>query len=242
MPELTEESREISRSRPEDILYDALKARINEFALKPGEMLSENSLSLQADVSRSVVRSALSRLLEEGYVKVFPQRGTYVALIDEARVRQAVRVHIILEVPVIEDLCRRGLTDKEAEKLTQLAGSMQLITDESDIPYLIEQERELHWLLLTIDDKTFLQDYFRTLDCDMARIRYLQYATFNYRESMSSLTTWEHAKTEGKLLIDNILRREASSAALVCSNHFNSILLNMETIRAIYPQFFSGQA
>ena len=71
------------------------------------------------------------------------------------------------------------------------------------------------------------------------RVNYLQYSTFNFKVYMSSLTRWEHTQVEGRLLVDNIMRRDAEAASLICSNHFNTILWNMDTLQGIYPQFFS---
>lgn len=58
---------------------DALRARIVNRELPPGSLLpSENDLTTEFGVSRSVVRQALRTLAEEGHVQAAPGRGTVV--------------------------------------------------------------------------------------------------------------------------------------------------------------------
>lgn len=58
---------------------DALRARIVNRELAPGSLLpSENDLTAEFGVSRSVVRQALRTLADEGHVQAAPGRGTVV--------------------------------------------------------------------------------------------------------------------------------------------------------------------
>jgi GntR family transcriptional regulator len=62
-----------------EIVSDALRSRITEHHLAPGELLpAENGLALQFGVSRSVIRQALSTLRHEGYISTVPGRGAVV--------------------------------------------------------------------------------------------------------------------------------------------------------------------
>lgn len=74
-----------------NMVYELLKNQVLNLELKPGEMLSENSLAAQMHAGRPLVRDALAQLTEEGYVVVYPQRGTEVSLLSQSRIRQAVQ-------------------------------------------------------------------------------------------------------------------------------------------------------
>ena len=65
-----------------DEIYEDLSEKIVELKYMPGEKISENDLSAQYGVSRHVVRSAITRLKERKLVDVYPQRGTFVSLMD----------------------------------------------------------------------------------------------------------------------------------------------------------------
>ena len=210
--------------------------------IKPGERLSENLLSSQMNVGRNAVREALSRLVEEGYIVVYPQRGTEVTLIDRERIRQAVFSHTVLEQAMIEELCSQGLTGEQLKSLEEVLTRQKSESNQQNIMDFLMMEQELHYLFSSFCGREYSWEVFRTLDCDLLRLNYLQYTTFNYRINMSSLTSWEHSQVEGRLLVDHLRRRDAEAASLICANHFNTILWNAGTLQEIYPQFFSGQA
>lgn len=160
-------------------------------------------------------------------------------MINPERIKQSVHTHIVLEQAVIEEICRQGLTTEQRDALEQTLAKQKEITGDNEVLELLAADEHLRYLLSTFCGKEHIWDYFRTMDCDLMRVNYLQYSTFNFKVYMLSLTGWEHTQVEGRLLVDNIMRRDAEAASLICSNHFNTILWNMDTLQGIYPQFFS---
>lgn len=233
---------ELEKNDSKNDVYYQLRNQILNMDIKPGERLSENLLSSQMNVGRNAVREALSRLVEEGYIVVYPQRGTEVTLIDRERIRQAVFSHTVLEQAMIEELCSQGLTKEQLKSLEEVLTRQKSESNQQNIMDFLVMEQELHYLFSSFCGREYSWEVFRTLDCDLLRLNYLQYTTFNYRIDMSSLTSWEHSQVEGRLLVDHLRRRDAEAASLICANHFNTILWNAGTLQEIYPQFFSGQA
>lgn len=233
---------ELEKNDSKNDIYYQLRNQILNMDIKPGERLSENLLSSQMNVGRNAVREALSRLVEEGYIVVYPQRGTEVTLIDRERIRQAVFSHTVLEQAMIEELCSQGLTKEQLKSLEEVLTRQKSESNQQNIMDFLMMEQELHYLFSSFCGREYSWEVFRTLDCDLLRLNYLQYTTFNYRIDMSSLTSWEHSQVEGRLLVDHLRRRDAEAASLICANHFNTILWNAGTLQEIYPQFFSGQA
>ncbi|MBS5958676.1 MAG: GntR family transcriptional regulator [Clostridiales bacterium] len=233
---------ELEKNDSKNDVYYQLRNQILNMDIKPGERLSENLLSSQMNVGRNAVREALSRLVEEGYIVVYPQRGTEVTLIDRERIRQAVFSHTVLEQAMIEELCSQGLTGEQLKSLEEVLTRQKSESNQQNIMDFLMMEQELHYLFSSFCGREYSWEVFRTLDCDLLRLNYLQYTTFNYRIDMSSLTSWEHSQVEGRLLVDHLRRRDAEAASLICANHFNTILWNAGTLQEIYPQFFSGQA
>lgn len=230
----------LAKAAPRNEVYGILKNQILSLTVKPGEMLSENSLSAQMNAGRPMVRDALSQLTEEGYTVVYPQKGTAVTLIDMERIRQAVYTHLVLEQAVIREICQRGLDEEELAYLQEVLVLQKREDSRNDALSLIMTEQQFHYALTSLCGRESMWDLFRTLDCDLLRINHLEYSTFNYNIYMSSLTSWENRQVENRLMLDNIRKGDAEAANLICSNHYNTVLWNAESLRAIYPQFFSG--
>lgn len=68
-----------------DNVYKSIKKRILKLELEPGQKVSENQMCKEYNVSRSVIRTVFTRLNQLKLVEVYPQRGTYVSLIEIGR-------------------------------------------------------------------------------------------------------------------------------------------------------------
>lgn len=62
-----------------------------------GSMLSENDLAADLGISRTPVRIALSRLQDEGWIRIYPQRGASVRGLTDAQIREAAQARHALE-------------------------------------------------------------------------------------------------------------------------------------------------
>jgi GntR family transcriptional regulator, rspAB operon transcriptional repressor len=90
------------RRRPAgDQIYEALKKAIVSLRLAPGASISENRICRQIGVSRTPVRSALIRLVEDGLIEVYPQKGSLVAPIKLSAVRDNHFIRKALELAVL---------------------------------------------------------------------------------------------------------------------------------------------
>jgi len=99
-----------------DEIYEDLCDKIEHLVYMPGQRISENELCQQYGATRHMVRGALTRLRQRKLVEVYPQRGTFVSLIDmdyiadivffrESMEQEALRR--IIESGAVEDVCRR---------------------------------------------------------------------------------------------------------------------------------------
>lgn len=89
--------------------------------LAPGTMLAENDLAAALSMSRTPVRAALTRLQDEGWVTIYPQRGALVRELSEREVREAADVRHALESAGIhrsEPVMREQLAHLLAENVS----------------------------------------------------------------------------------------------------------------------------
>ena len=113
-------------------IYHVLRQEILSLELTPGTQVREEDLAERFGVSRTPVRTAISRLSAERLVQVVPRKGTFVAEIDFAYSRQLVFLRTSVEQRLLPMLCREppeGLLERLEENLARqrilLAGSFQ---------------------------------------------------------------------------------------------------------------------
>ena len=103
---------------PTDVetIYQTIRTDIIRMRLRPNERLSEKELGLRFGTSRTPVREAIVRLVEDGLIEVRPQRGTYVARISLQAVRRARFVRNALELAIIREAAERGVPEAVLEE------------------------------------------------------------------------------------------------------------------------------
>jgi len=97
----------VDRGTPVTVQVHAhLRQQILWLKLRPGKALSEKELSVKLGVSRTPVREAFIKLSQEGLVDIFPQRGTLVAPIRIAEIKEAQFLREILETAIVKRAAR----------------------------------------------------------------------------------------------------------------------------------------
>jgi DNA-binding GntR family transcriptional regulator len=99
---------ELNRTSTVDALAEALRARILDGDLAPGERLREQDLSDGYRVARHSLRAALRALAAEGLVRIEPNRGARVADLAGADVSALTDLRIALEVEGARLALERG--------------------------------------------------------------------------------------------------------------------------------------
>ena len=72
-----------------DFAFRVLKDNIVSLELKPGTLISENEIASELGLSRTPVREAIIDLSKASIIEIFPQKGSYVSLIDSQMVEEA---------------------------------------------------------------------------------------------------------------------------------------------------------
>lgn len=152
----TDDGANATRTRTETV-YRLLRRAILEQALRPGTRLPEDLVGEQVGVSRTIVRTALTRLAAEGLVELRPNRGAVVAspTMDEAREVFAVRM--ALERAVVAQLAQ-GITQRQ---LASLEGHVEREQKAKgrDGPQAIRLSGEFHILLAELTGNQLLIRY-----------------------------------------------------------------------------------
>jgi len=124
-------------------VYRELRRRIREMQLRPGSRLRKNEIAAERGMSLAPVNEAIARLAQEGLVDVFPQSGSFVALIRPEDVRDSMLIRTGLEVEAI----RRATQTADKEFLARLDENLEaqsVAVKENDMVRLDNLDEAFH--------------------------------------------------------------------------------------------------
>ncbi len=91
-----------------DKAYEILKQRVIGGTYAPGAQLKEEPIAHELDISRTPVRAALKRLVEDGLATADPNRGVRVAAWTEFDIEETFDLRGMLEAHAADLAARRG--------------------------------------------------------------------------------------------------------------------------------------
>jgi GntR family transcriptional regulator, rspAB operon transcriptional repressor len=210
--------------------YDAIRHAILDCTLLPGIALSEQALSEGLHVSRAPVRDALRQLAAEGLVRVIPQRGTYVSLIDPAKVRDAVFVREMIECRAAELACDAPAVQKM--QLHVLLKTQEAASARSDYAAHLQADEALHQRILELAGHPHSWPALRLARTGMNRIRHL---------AIAAVGSHLIAVNQHQGIIDAILQGKSETAGTLMREHIRSPLAFLNVIAQNHPEYIENE-
>ena len=192
-------------------VYEGLRRAIIEQALLPGDRLPEDAIGEQFGVSRTLVRSSLTRLASEGLVEQRRNKGAYVATPSLASAQDIFDVRRKLEELVVQLLVGR-IKAEEASKLRQHV-ERERSAHEQDGPESIRLSGEFHILLAEMTGNALLARYISEVTSRCSLILAL------YGRPHSS----ECAVNEHVQLIDALEKGRGDEACRIMEHHIGAV-------------------
>lgn len=156
-----------------DKVYEGLKSAIlsmNVYA-DPGETrLDERQLSEEFGVSRTPVREAITRLEQEGFVKVIPRRGAFVVRKTKAEILEMITVWAALESMAARLITERA-SDREIASLRNMFATFDDNRVQANIDEYSESNIEFHQAILNMSKCELLNQMAENLLAHMRWIR-----------------------------------------------------------------------
>ena len=144
-------------NRKTDIAYEQIKNKILEGELAPLSDINEEALQDELNISRTPIREACQRLKKEGFVYIYPCKGTIVAEITADIIREIYQMRILNE-PFIAIQAGRSHTDRKwlLKKREAFVNPPTGLSEEDVRRYHINLDRDLHTSLLKFCTNRFL--------------------------------------------------------------------------------------
>ncbi|MFA9462675.1 MAG: GntR family transcriptional regulator [Velocimicrobium sp.] len=215
-------------------VYKDIRKRILKLELEPGQKVSENQICQEYNVSRSVIRTVFTRLNQIKLIDVYPQRGTYVSMIDLNHIADLLLLRTAVEKEVLYEM------------FTKLNKSDRIILIDKLEKNLLEQEK---YKTLNIYDKTY-----RKLDSEFHRIMIDSVKRYELVELLSDhmihISRWRNFDVafdrripelieEHRMIVNAIKTDDLQEAQACMANHLETISAINDRAKAKFPQYFT---
>ncbi|HET8795456.1 MAG TPA: GntR family transcriptional regulator [Arthrobacter sp.] len=152
----------VPRASTVDLIARELRNAIYSGALGVGTQLGEIEIAQQLGVSRSPLREAAQRLVQEGLLTATPGRGLRVSVIEGEQIRDLYSARKAVESEAVRLLIENG--DPDAVAAVEAAYEKLVTASEGRDPRTIgDSDLDFHWALVDASGNLRLRRYMSTL-------------------------------------------------------------------------------
>jgi DNA-binding GntR family transcriptional regulator len=213
-----------------DRVYSVLKQAIVSGALSPETSIDKTEWSARLAVSRLSVTSAVNRLAFERLVVIEPQRGSYVAKIRLADVKQWMLVRRLLETEVVA-ICAREASCDALEQLARNLAYQRTALDNGDMQAFHELDTLFHRQMADGLGLARVSEALDPVRTHLERVR----RTLLPEPGRMEATLAEH-QAIGRM----VAAREPDAARQAMGNHLDRVLRELESFVGRHPGFFEA--
>ncbi len=212
-----------------EIIYMEVKNKILNLEYKPGQMISETEISELLKVSRTPVREVFIRLSYEKLINIYPQKGTFVSLIDLPFVGESVYMRSLLEHNIIGEILDKGIRQLPQDIKRNLRLQKDLVENDGAVEEFLELDNEFHKIIFSAVGHETIWDIIST-----TRIHYNRYRVLTmYELEMLKKVFDEHCR-----LIELIESGDKPALETILKEHHFSGLNHAEAMKEKYPDYF----
>lgn len=213
-----------------DHVYQTLRANILNLELEPGRSISENEIAEQLEVSRTPVREAFLKLVQEELLEVYPQRGTFVSRINLDLVEEGRFMREHMERAVTQLACNHF----PAEALLSLEANVKLQRLEAiarNNIRLHELDDEFHQTIFQGCKKERIWNSIQQLNMDFNRLRLLR---------LQMNLDWDQIMDHHQLIFEAIRDKDPVQGEQWMKQHLRLVVVEGDEIKAEHPKFFKS--
>lgn len=215
-------------------VYRILKDNILKLKLEPGEKISEVKIKNIFKVSRSPIREAIVRLTDESLIDVFPQKGTYVSLLDQKIIENSLFMRLAIEKEIMKTVCSKGFNTNELiNNLENIFSEQEKISNndmkQEEIKLFFNLNEQFHRIIYKYVDKEIIFEKTRTFDN--------HYSRFHLLESLAK-TNVDFAIEQHRKTINAIKNKNYKMICKVEENLLDNYRVKLKTVYNLYPNYF----
>ncbi len=210
-----------------EVIYLEVKNKILNLEYKPGQMISETEIAEMLKVSRTPVREVFIRLSYEKLIDIYPQKGTFVSLIDLPFVGESVYMRNLVESQIVREIIEAGI-ELPQEIKKNLRQQKELVDESGTVEEFLELDNEYHRLIFKAAGHETIWDIIST-----TRIHYNRYRVLTmYEPEMLRKVYNEHCE-----IVELIESRKSDCFSILKQHHYSG-LDHPKVLKEKYPDFF----
>ena len=211
-----------------DFAYEEIREQIVMLKLQPGRRISENEISVLLGISRTPVREAFVRLKEDKLLEVYPQKGTFVSLIDLDYVEEARFIREHLERAIVREACK-AMNQSDLEDLEENLRIQEKAVMANDHQRLFELDEVFHQTISKGVNKERIWSVIQQMKAHLNRIRVL---------SLSVNLDWGIIISQHRQIVSAIKNYDAPEADDIMKVHLTKLRLDQEKLIEEFPDYF----
>ena len=211
-------------------IYAALREAILDLRLLPGTPISENRICQQTVVSRTPVREAIIRLVQEDLITVFPQQGSFVAPIRLQKVIEGSFVRESLETSIIH-LASAFWSDVHTAVAQEIVARQRACASAGDHRAFFREDENLHMHFAVVAGVRGVTQVINDAATHVVRVRRLGNPVPGHMD---------RAIAEHQLVIDNLRKGDAAQAVITLRQHLSRVYSTLTELSERFPSYFDG--
>lgn len=188
--------------------YQIIKDNIVNCIYAPGAIINEELIREEIGASRTPIRDALSRLEQEGLVKILPKKGIIISSMTVKELNMLYEARLLIEPYVVKHYGSRIPQETYLEYYNlcrnytpEAAGGLSL----ADV------DDNFHQMFINAADNSYFRNLYSTIESQIRRTRMICRKTSSNR---SSVTMTEHLA-----IVEAALKNDWDSASAAMTSH-----------------------
>ena len=192
-------------------------------------MISETEISELLNVSMTPVREVFIRLSYEKLIDIYPQKGTFVSLVDLSYVKESVYMRNLLECQIASEIIDSEMKDLPVEIKKNIRLQKDLVENEGNIEEFLELDNGFHKVIFKAVNHETIWDIISTTRIHYNRFRLLTM----YEPEMLNRVFQEHFDIMTKIEEGD----KKGCNTLLKKHHYNG-LEHADILKEKYPGYF----
>jgi DNA-binding GntR family transcriptional regulator len=201
-------------------VYTELKQGIVAGQFMPNERLVENDLATQLGVGRIAIRTALTRLEQDGLINREPNRGARVRRVTEKEAVEILEARAVLEGLAARRAAERA-TDAEIEQLRAIHQQLEQHCRDGALIEYSQTNGRLHALIVQVADHPIAARLIEGLQSQNVR--------FQFRTILATGRP-QHSLREHGEIVDAIARHDPEDAEAAMRTHLSKVVMALRAV------------